>query len=320
MKNEIKISVIIPCYQVEQYIEDSVTSVRNQLFDDFEIIIVDDGTKDQSVELAEKVLNGFPYYTILHKENGGLSSARNNGIKVAKGKYVCVIDSDDIIAPTHLKDLYDLCESKRLNVSFSLFESTSEDNRQGTKEETASPTVIGRASLMKNAMDRKLMIHCCSLLINRDFLLKNILFFIDFLKFAEDTEYRWRLFPKLDKIGCTNKATYKYLTRSNSLMTTQNVDRVLIALEEIDKTIKNNQTEYSKDKRIWNLLPQRIFLSLCRGFARAASYSTFQELIKKSNRKIDLSFIIHYKDTKVKMLAIAFVVSKKLFYRISKYK
>ncbi len=320
MINDIKVSIIIPCYQIEHYIEESIKSVVGQDFDSFEVIIVDDGTKDNSIKIAEECLSGFVHYTILHKENGGLPSARNAGLNVARGKYVCFLDSDDIISPTHLMDLYNLCETKGLNVGFSLFESTGEDNRHGTKEKPASPTVIERAQLMMYAMDRKIKIHCCSLLINREFLLNNKLIFNESLKFAEDTEYRWRLFPKLEKIGCTNKATYKYLTRSNSLMTTQNVDRVLIALDEIDKTIKNNQTEYPKDKRIWNLLPQRIFLSLCRGFARSASYSTFQELIIKSNRKIDLSFIIHYKDTKVKILAIAFAVSKKLFYRISKYK
>lgn len=316
--NKYEISVVVPCYQVEQYIKESVLSMKNQSFRNYEIVLVDDGSMDRTIPLAMETLENFDRVKVVHQTNSGLPAARNTGIKAAEGKYVCFLDSDDIISPSHLMDLYNLCESEKLNACFSLFETTKEDNRNGAEVNDAKPTIFNRSQLMKNAMDRKIRIHCCSLLINRDFLLKNDLYFNEKLKYAEDTEYRWRLFPKLEKIGCTNKATYKYLTRSNSLMTSQNVDRVLTALDELDKTINNNLTEFPEDERIWSLLPQRIFLSLCRSFARSANYSTFKELIIKSNKKIDLPFIIHYKDTKVKILAMVFFVSKKLFCRISK--
>ena len=316
--DEYKISIIVPCYQVEQYIFESVLSMKNQLFDNYEIILVDDGTKDNSISVAQEALEGFESVRVLRQQNRGLPAARNAGIKAAQGKYVCFLDSDDIITPTHLQDLYELCESNRLNVGFSLFEGTKDNNRHGTFVAETISYVIEREQLLKEAMDRTLKIHCCSLLINRDFLLNNNLFFNEALRYAEDTEYRWRLFPKLDRIGCTNRATYKYLMRTNSLMTSQNVDMVLLAIDTINDTIANNSKEYPSDQRIWDLLPQRVYLAFCRSFARSSSYKTFLELVDKSQQNISLSFIIKYKDLRVKILAMTYCLNKKIFFHLAK--
>lgn len=317
-QNKYKVSIVVPCYQVEQYIEEGILSMKNQNFDNYEIILVDDGCKDNTIAIAEKTLTGFANLKIVHKDNGGLPSARNAGIKVAEGEYICFLDSDDIASPTHIGDLYELCKSNDLNASFSLFENTNEELRSGSDVTDVSPVIIYRDQLMKEAMDRTLKIHCCALLINREFLLNNNLYFNEALRYAEDTEYRWRLFPKLDRIGCTNKATYKYLIRKNSLMTSQNVDRVLLAIDTIKDTIANNMKEYPSDQRIWDLLPQRVYLAFCRSFARSSSYKTFLELVDKSQQNISLSFIMKYKDLRVKILATAYCLSKKLFFRLAK--
>lgn len=99
-----KISVIVPVYNVEKYIEKCISSIKMQTFTDFECLIVDDGSKDNSIEIARQLIINDSRFKILSKANGGLSDARNYGLKRAKGEYVCFIDSDDYID----KDLFAL--------------------------------------------------------------------------------------------------------------------------------------------------------------------------------------------------------------------
>lgn len=89
------ISVIVPVYKVEKYLERCVSSLINQSLEDMEIILVDDGSPDQSGALCERLQEKDERILVIHKKNGGLSSARNAGMKVARGKYIGFVDSDD---------------------------------------------------------------------------------------------------------------------------------------------------------------------------------------------------------------------------------
>ena len=89
------LSVIIPVYNVEQYLRQCVDSVLNQQLQDYEIILVDDGSKDNSVGICDEYKKTHSNVIVIHKENGGSSSARNTGMKAASGKYIVFLDSDD---------------------------------------------------------------------------------------------------------------------------------------------------------------------------------------------------------------------------------
>jgi glycosyltransferase involved in cell wall biosynthesis len=115
---KIKVSVIIPVYNVENYIKECVESVINQTLKEIEIIIVNDGTKDNSIKKIEKYLSDSRVI-LINKENGGVSSARNAGLKIARGEYISFIDSDDFIELTMLEDLYN--ESKGMDIVLSNF-------------------------------------------------------------------------------------------------------------------------------------------------------------------------------------------------------
>lgn len=110
VKENIKISIIVPVYNVEKYIIKCLESVKRQSFDNFECLIIDDGSKDNSIELAEKYVKDDNRFKIYHKENGGLSDARNYGINLSKGEYLFFLDSDDYIADTLLADAYQMAK------------------------------------------------------------------------------------------------------------------------------------------------------------------------------------------------------------------
>lgn len=94
-------SIVIPVYNVESYLARCMESVQNQTFADYEIILVDDGSKDSSGALCDQYKAQDERITVIHKENGGLSSARNAGIENASGRYICFVDSDDWIAKNY---------------------------------------------------------------------------------------------------------------------------------------------------------------------------------------------------------------------------
>lgn len=106
----IKVSVIMPVYNVEQYVGRAIESVQKQTLKDFEFLIVDDGTKDSSGEICDRYAEADERIHVIHKENGGAPSARNVAIDLAKGKYMYFMDSDDWAEPTMLEDMYNLAE------------------------------------------------------------------------------------------------------------------------------------------------------------------------------------------------------------------
>ena len=100
------ISVIVPVYNVEQYLLRCVDSIQKQTYQNLEIILVDDGSPDHCPQLCEQIKAQDSRVKVVHKENGGLGFARNSGLDVATGEYVTFIDSDDWIAEDHLDNLY----------------------------------------------------------------------------------------------------------------------------------------------------------------------------------------------------------------------
>ncbi len=99
-----KVSVIVPVYQVEAYLPRCLDSILAQTFQDYELILVDDGTKDNCPAIMQDYAERDSRIVQLHKENGGLSSARNAGLDVARGEYIAFVDSDDYVAPNWLED------------------------------------------------------------------------------------------------------------------------------------------------------------------------------------------------------------------------
>ena len=103
-----EISVIVPVYKAEQYLDRCVKSILEQTYQNFELILVDDGSPDNSPSLCDEWAKNDNHIYVIHKENGDASSARNAGLKIAKGRWIAFADSDDWLDRTALKTLYDL--------------------------------------------------------------------------------------------------------------------------------------------------------------------------------------------------------------------
>lgn len=103
---ELLFSVIVPIYKVEKYLPDCVNSILNQTYKDFELLLVDDGSPDNCPQMCDDFALKDSRIRVIHKKNGGLVSARNIGIKNAKGKYICYVDGDDTVDEKLLESIY----------------------------------------------------------------------------------------------------------------------------------------------------------------------------------------------------------------------
>lgn len=132
---EYRVSVVVPVYNIEMYLEECVNSLINQTIDNIEILLIDDGSTDSSGIMCDKYAEKHTNIKVIHKPNGGLGDARNVGARLAKGKYLYFIDSDDFLEKCALKYLFDEAEKKNLDVILFSAECFSDEDISFNKEQ-----------------------------------------------------------------------------------------------------------------------------------------------------------------------------------------
>ena len=132
-QNSIKVSVVVPVYKVEKYLERCVESLVHQTLDEMEIILVDDGSPDQCPQMCDSFAEKYDQIRVVHKKNGGLSSARNAGIKIAKGKYIGFVDSDDDVELDMYEKMYKIAELEKMDMVMADYIRIDSDGSQAFK-------------------------------------------------------------------------------------------------------------------------------------------------------------------------------------------
>lgn len=204
-----KVSVIVPVYNVEKYLEKCLDSLVNQDFSDYEIIIVNDGSPDNSQKIIDKYVKKYDFIKSFIKENGGLSSARNYGIDKSCGNYLAFVDSDDYVDKNFLKELYSAITKDKSDIAVCEFSYLFEDGRSIRSYSNLKYT---DDSLKKYLLTPPM---APIRLIKKD-LFKS-------LKFKEGIYYEdLELCPKLakyaKKVSFVDLSLYNYLMRDSSIM------------------------------------------------------------------------------------------------------
>lgn len=183
-----KISVIIPVYNAEKYIKKCIESVLSQSFSDFELLLVDDGSTDQSGEICDSYAKTDKRIKVIHKQNGGVSTARNAGLLNSSGEYIGFIDSDDYIEPEMYSVLIDNIEKFQCDISICGFKVFNEDmNRVERVQNSGKIEILSQEELVLKETDMPWSIRLD--VINKLFRKKSLngLLFDETLKCAEDT-------------------------------------------------------------------------------------------------------------------------------------
>ncbi len=224
--NTTKVSVIIPVYNVEKYLRQCLDSVVNQTFKDIEIIIVNDCSPDNSLQIIEQYQKKDSRIVLVDlKQNVGLGFARNEGLKVAKGKYVTFIDSDDWVGKDYVRVLYDTVKKYNCDVvspNFYEYDDITNKFYNGKQPKSLSNIKLSSMQLKQKFLTFEYT-HYVRKLFDRDFLIKNELLFR--INRLEDILFIWEVIFKTDSYMLINDKLYYYrINRKGSILFEKNKD------------------------------------------------------------------------------------------------
>lgn len=244
-----KYSFIVPCYNVEKYVEDCIKSLLNQDYDNYEIILVNDGSTDNTSEICKKYINKTVKYYI--KENGGPSSARNYGIAKSTGDYLIFIDSDDIFEKNSLKLLNKLIIKYRCDILQFGFEPFFEGNKKFENADNVNKkfevAIYNDKDKIMNAyvIDESITREAWNKVYKRS-LFDNIEYPVG--RIAEDLATTYKVLLKAENVVTIPIVLYHYRIRNNSIMQTGSTKLyhdAMVAHYEIYECLKDNK-KYSK--------------------------------------------------------------------------
>ncbi len=284
------VSVIIAVYNVEKYLKRCLKSVINQTYKNIEIVLVDDGSKDSSGKICDEYKEKYENVVVTHKKNGGLASARNAGLELAKGEYVCFIDSDDWLEENYVEVLYNkIKENKSQVVRCEFYKNNKKEQKietEGTDKETKYNKEQIRENLIPEILLGKRMCYTWALMIKKDVAKK--IKFDESKLLLEDTCFFLNLLLHIENIILIPNPLYHYYENTNSLTRSakkieKNMYHLLEINEYIQKELKKvNLDEYCKitDKTYFVIIINHILK-----FYRA-NYSNkdIEKCIKKINK------------------------------------
>lgn len=252
-KEEIELSVIISVYNVEQYLERCINSVRFQDYRVGEIICVDDGSTDGSLEVLQKIADMDDRIRILHKENGGIVSARKAGVNLARGQYVTCVDSDDWIE----KNMYQEMMEVMLKTDSDIVTSGSIRDYDGYCIDESEKIPAGTYSgidliqkLFSNMVstnvffESNLSIHIYNKIYKRELLTKYLMKVDDRINVGEDAACAYPCILSAEKISVMGKNYYHYCLRNDSVMGVQNIgeyEKIQVLLNYLYEVFRSKQ-------------------------------------------------------------------------------
>lgn len=283
---ETKVSVIVPVYNVELYLEKCLLSLVNQTLQNIEIIVVNDGSIDHSQQIIEKFQQEYPQKIFAYtKENGGLSDARNFGIDRAKGRYIGFVDSDDYVSETMFEEMLDIAEEHQTEITICNIQKVDERGNV-TQKLTQLPGFPEKIILEENiSVFSDISYFACNKLFRRE-LFKNRRFRkgIHF----EDIELIPQLVLDSEVIGFTSAYHYQYLERSQSISkmhTLKGLD-ILEAVKTV--SVQFTESRYSNYK------------NALKGFQILEGVYTFLAYLAFVNDKADFYKMSHILDEFIK--------------------
>lgn len=251
------ISVVIPIYNVEKYLRKCIETVISQTYTNIEVILVNDGSTDNRLQICNEFKEKDNRVKVINKKNGGLSDARNAGLKNAQGKYICFIDSDDFISEKYIEELYNLIIENNAQIAVCNYEKVSEKGKTIFRKNIISQTISGKKAIEK--LNDKDFGWVSIIAWNKFYninLFKNIEYPVG--KIHEDEFVTYKLYYLAEKVAITSRNLYFYRQVSTSITNRKfNIRRldVLDTLEErvsflkekkLEKAYRLNLIEYEK--------------------------------------------------------------------------
>lgn len=278
------ITIIIPVYNVEKYLDKCIESVILQTYKNLQIILVDDGSTDSSPKICDDYAKKYKNILVIHKENGGLSSARNAGLKAAKGDYITFLDSDDYVASTLYDDLYKALNGNKDRIACTNYRRADENGKIYEKKDIHKK--LDTNSNIEYL--RELLLHIgdvstCTKLFPKEVLVNQ---WFDEEKLNEDLLFMVSIISKFKTIVYTGTIGYYYLIRKNSISSGYGKAIEDMALNSIvvNQEIQNKFKELKEEGYRFALFQNMAYLLLVPDNLRTKNniqYVTALKYIKK---------------------------------------
>lgn len=279
MEDKPLISVVVPIYKVENYLEDCVESITAQTYDNLEIILVDDGSPDRCGDLADNLAKKDHRIKVIHKQNGGLSSARNIGIDNAAGEYIGFVDSDDTIEPFMYEKMLELLLNENTKLSVCAVNYTYEDGNVLQKKRLGkNKTFDFHQAIIEMNLHRYFDMGAWSKLYHKS-LFEKIRFPEG--KLSEDYFIMYKIFDKAQRVSYLDIPCYNYLQRKNSI--TRN-------------TRINHDHEYAAYSQMIYLEEKYPNMKTVGHVSYASAALTVYDSYLKNNVKCPKKYLRHFKD------------------------
>lgn len=286
--NDVKVSVIIPVYNVEQYLRQCIDSVLDQTLSDIEIIVVDDGSTDNSGKICDEYGEKHKSIKVVHKKNGGLGSARNCGLNYAKGEFFFLLDSDDWLCENALERLYFEAKKNKLDIIFCGADVIYEDDNNCENlyfkyNRTKDIGIVRNGAESLNIVydGQEYYASVCLRLYNTDFYKRNNFFFNE-EHIHEDESVGFLSYLNAERVEIIPDKLYKRRVRSGSIMTEKTIirsfDGYSYAWSELRNYVRN-----CRDPLHIMLLNRRMFdyTMMCLGMHHTADKKDKKSIRKK---------------------------------------
>ena len=311
--DNINVSVIVPVFNNSEHIGTTLDSIISQDFDNFEIIVIDDGSSDNSLEIVtEKLKAADVPNIIIHQENQGVSGARNKGIEVSNGNYLVFVDADDYIAPNHLSSLYNG------ETDFSLTQLVKKEGEITSNPYLYRQNYISTKEFIEMELKMQIPFNFVQLMYKSDIIKKNSIRFSTDYIYGEDTYFALMALSYGDKIAISNEVTYYYIQHPKSAIRTSEFRRfdIVSVFEELANFYKRQGLNDLSNLIITSRIPKAIFGNMNYFFYN--SYD-FDEVINKM-KELDLfTKLSKFEgDNKFSFKIKLFLLNPKIYYNVWK--
>lgn len=246
-----EISIIVPIYKVEKYIKRCIDSIINQKFMDFELILVDDGSPDKCGEICDEYALKDSRVKVIHKKNGGLSSARNAGLDIARGKYIGFVDSDDWINEEMYQTLYNLIQEYDCDIAECCYKKVYDEKIIEKQRERYEVSILSNIKILESMYVNNFAGSTISVnKLYRSSLFKNIRFPEG--KLNEDQFTTYKLYFNSRKVVSINREMYYYYQSDNSITRSEFSIKKLDAIEAIESSKRFFEENNLYDLVLWN--------------------------------------------------------------------
>lgn len=296
-----KVSVIVPVYNTEKYLEKCLLNIVNQTLDDIEVLVINDGSKDNSKYIIERFEKMYPQkIKAFSKKNEGVSITRNYGLSKATGDYISFVDSDDEIDVTMLEKLYNKAISENFDITIANVKLVYEESEKTEILNMPINEDTKEINKIKETMTYFYPI-LCDKIIKRDLIYNEYNCFLPFESgvWYEDTQWLLKIYPRIKSIGIVNEPLYYYLQRQGSITFTYN-EKLYDIINNMDVIIdyyKKNDIYDEYEAELEFLYSRYAFATFIKRLSKCKNKKTFNEGVDYAIKKVNEAFP-NYKNNK----------------------